>query len=675
MPYDKKDDFLIIDEFRQGWHKRVDASRVPIGGSQKSVNITLTDRGGIGPRQGELLLGSDNTAQAGTKSLYSFKRADGSDVLLKSYSTKLEFYHPDVADWVLLQDNYTSGLTFGFREHTINTDQVDLIYGGNGIDPYFRWNGWYSRLNGALSGGETEVIVDGVLTANVHFTGTASSVTTTTLTMPAGTWAADIWNDFYVRITSGAKSGFISKITATTATQITFGTITGLTGTPTFEIRQLGVPATGTLVYNDQTVAYTGVPRDDRFTVASAHAGSDNAGITVAPIEYKSGPRGNLFDTLHESMYVAGDVGAPNSLYRSALADATDFSFSSPRSADQGDITWFPYGGSKITDIHAQESSMYVFKPSSIEGVTYTQDGEDLVNIDPITQGVGKGSIGRTWKMGDDIAFGTSDNRITTLGRVVNRDQRPQVTDIAFPIRREVKNYNFDSLVGVEYTNRGFVGVKATSVVTANNRLLVYNKDYRAWEGYWNVNAGSLAQHNDLLYYGDSFTPNVYQLLTGTNKVKGSNTFPISCEWQSGFINTRGSGFYINEVSCLAVEGYITSGTTINFKLFKDFATSPFRELTLSGSETQFQDNVPTFNLLGVDPLGTNPLGASSVLGDEDTEGRRHFLVFLYFPITQLEYISVSVGSSGKNQDWEVIALGINATENVFENLQKIKDT
>lgn len=674
MPYDKKDQFLVIKDFSVGWQSRLDASRIPLGGAQKSLDIALTDRGGISPRPGEILIGSNNTTSAGVKSIFSFKKTDGTSILIKTYSDKIEYYHPDVADWELLKDGYTTGKIFGFKEHNINTDQVDLVYFGNGFEPYSRWNGWYSQLNGALVGGETAVVVDSVLTTNVHYSGTASSSSTTTIDISSSDWAADIWNDnFYVRITSGAKSGFISKITDGTATQITFNTITGLSGTPTFEIRQLSVPASGTLVYNNQTVAYTGVPQDDRFAVASAHAGADNAGITVSPIEYTDNPKGNLFETLNEDMYVGGDPAAGNTVYRSATADATDFSFSGSRAATEGDILWFPYGGSKVSDIRAQENALYVFKPNSIEAVTYSQDSNDVSQFEPITQGVGRGTEGRTWKMDDDIAFGTSDNRITTLGRVISRDIRPQITDIAYPIRRSVKDYNFDAIVGTEFINKAFVGIKSSNTVSVNDSILVYNKDYKAWEGKWKINAGSLGVHDSGVYYGDSFTPNVYQFNTGINKVKGSSTFPISCEWVSGFINKRGSGFYLNEVSCLAVEGYITAGTTINFDLYKDFAFTPFKSMALTGTDTDYQDNVPTFHLLGTDETGADPLGSNFILGEEDDEGRRHFIVCFYFPITQLEYIAIGVGSSGKNQNWEVNALGINVEETAFENLSKIK--
>jgi len=668
-----KDNFIIIDQFRQGWHRRVDPSRVPLGGSIKSVNIQLTSRGGIAPRPGETLLGANNTTAAGVKSLYSLKKSDGTNILVKSYSTKLEYYNNKATAWSLLKGGYTSGQVFGFKEHNINVDAVDLSYFCNAVEPYSRWEGYEATLDGALAGAETAVIVDTTLIPDVYYSGTASATTTTTVTIATADWATDIWNDFYVRITSGAKNGFISKISATTSTQITFTAISGLSGTPTFEIRRLAVPATGTLSYNDQTVAYTAVPQDDRFTVGSAHAGADGAAVTVMPTEYPENPRGNILEAHLDSMLVAGEKSKPSTLSRSALADATDFTFSSPRSAQEGDVLYFPYGGKAITDVKAQEDAAYIIKEDSIESLRYTQDGSDLAIIDPVIQGAAVGSKSRAWRKGNDIVFATPDNKITSIGRILNKDTRPQAYDLAYNIRREIEDYDFGSLVGIEHINRTYIAVKSVNTATNNDRVLVYNKDYDAWEGYWPVSIDAFAIHGGDLYYGEAYTPNIYQTGTGINKTKGTTTYPMSCGWQSGFINTRGSGFYLNEVSSLAVEGYITSGTTINFNLYKDFANTAFQQLSLLGSETQFQDNVPEFSLLGGDPLGLEPLGVKAIIGAADEDGRRHFIAFLDFQMTQVEYISVEVSSSGKHQDWEIIALGLNATENVFESQEKIK--
>ena len=670
-----KDNFLIIKDFKHGWHQNLDASRIPLGGAQKSVNTILTDRGGISPRPGEVLLGDSDVTQTGIISMHSFKKTYGADILIKTFSDKIEYYNNVSESWSLLNDGYQSGKVFGFKEHTTDSEALDWLYFGNGVDSYSRWGGYESKITSALVGGETTIPVVTTLLNDTFWEGTASSVTTTTITVPAGTWATDIWNDFYVHITSGAQDTYISKISATTATQITFPAIAGLSGTPTFEIRRVAVDDTGTLVYGTSKIAYTAIPTSVGFTVASADATAIDAGITQQPIEYPEDPRGNILETNVAQMYVAGVKSSKSTVYRSSLNDATDFTFASPRAADEGDVIFFPYDGHSITDMKKQEDRIYVFKRDSIEALTYTQDAADIAQIDPVIQGVNVGTEAKVWRQDNDIAYVTPDKKITTIGRVLDKDFKPQIEDIGINIRRALEGYEFNDVYGEEYNKRAFVCVKSDDTVTENDIMLVNNKQNRSWEGYWQIAASAIVSHNSKLYYGASYSPDVFEMLTGINKIRGEDTFPVEMTWRSGFINKKGSGFYLNEVSSIAVEGYITSGSTIEVNLYKDFATTPFQELRIVGTETQYQDGVPTFSLLGGDPKGLEPLGASSIIGDVEPDGRRHFIIFLDFQITPLEYIAVEVGSSGKNQNFEVDAIGINATDTAFENQERIKNT
>lgn len=66
--------------------------------------------------------------------------------------------------------------------------------------------------------------------------GTATAVTTTSLTDGAKTWITDQWIHWTVRITSGAASGEERTITSNTGTVLSFDTISTLTGTPTYII-------------------------------------------------------------------------------------------------------------------------------------------------------------------------------------------------------------------------------------------------------------------------------------------------------------------------------------------------------------------------------------------------------------------------------------------------------
>jgi hypothetical protein len=213
-----------------------------------------------------------------------------------------------------------------------------------------------------------------------------------------------------------------------------------------------------------------------------------------------------------------------------------------------------------------------VIKQHSIEALSYPDTETDLSSFTPIKRGINVGATGKAWRIGDDIAFATSDNRITTIGRMANKDARPQTQDLAFSIRRAVKSYNFDNATGEECGNQVFVACKSSNEVNYNDRLLVWNKDYSAWEGYWNISASSLCVHNSKLYYGDSYSGDVYELSGVLNKTVGDSTYPLSCNAKTGWINKTGIGFYLNEISSIAVEGYITSGSSIDINLYKDFS-------------------------------------------------------------------------------------------------------
>lgn len=677
-----KDQFLILENFKAGWHKRDDDSRIPLGGARVSRNMTLTERGGISPRPGELLIG-DAEDGSGGRTLYSFRKSDRTSLLLKTYGTNLKFYSRKKSRWALIKGDFTADQRFGFKEARVDsTDTLDYLYGGNAVEPFFRWCGYDAYLTSAVLAGATSIPVDTTLKTDVYESGTASASTTTSITIATSDWANNIWNGFYVRITSGAQTGKISLISATTANSITFATITGLSGTPTFEIRQLAVPATGTLVYNGQSITYTGVPTDASLTVGSAHAsaGADDT-VTTGVELYPAAPKGNIFETLYEALYVAGIKNKPVTVNRSHNADMDNFTISSPRAADEADLVYFPYGGGSIQDLKVWEEQMVVLKDDAIETLAYsqeydpsTQSATDIAQQKTIKSGVSIGSQGQAWRTEDDLVFVTPDKRLTSLGRVLNKDIRPQTKDLAYTIRREMKTYDFSSVRGCEYINQMFVAAKSGTDVLANDRMLVWNKDYGTWESSWNIQAADSTPHDGKLYYLDAFSPNVYQMLIGTNKIKGDDTYPLTCSWLSGWINGKGTAFYLNEISSLAIEGRIRLNTTINFQLFKDYSSLSFADISIRAqSETIDGEEVASF--LGGVGLGLEPLGASSFLGDEEDDGYRHFVVFVDFPTTQVEYVSIGVGSDGTNQGWEVLRMGLNATENVFEAQNRITET
>lgn len=670
-----KDKFpLLVKDFSAGWIKREDESMLPLGGARIMSNMRVTERKGIAPRLGEVLYAQAPTSDP-IKSIYSFKKAQGRDILVFSAGTGL-YYRNNITETVApIKTGYASGKVFGFKEGRMSNDQTDWLYFCNGVNNYSRWNGYETKLTTALVGGETTIQVDDIFTENAVFTGTATSCTTTTITMPAGTWATDIWNNFYVHITSGAQAGKVSLISATTATQITFTAIAGLSGTPTFEIRQSQVSPTGTLSINGTEVAYTGIVEIDKFSVASAPASTIDSPVTTTPTEYPANPKGNIFEILFADMYVSGASTSPIAVYRSATANPADFSFGSPRAQNEGDIFSVPYGGGAVLDMMAFEDKILMGKENALELVRYVnayEGGSDTIDRDPVLNSEAMGITGKFWRLDNDIAFMTPDKKITTLGRVNYRDNRPQIFNLGDAIIRALSTYGVDEVRGGKYQDQIFVSLKSEPENTANDITLPYNTHYKSWEGTWTIPSSGFVYHDSKYYYADSFNSAVYEMFASINKTDGSTVYGMSSRWVSGWTNINGNGFWLNEISMIGVEGYITSGTDIEVKLYRNFNSLPFSEMVIRGSEEQYQDGTTAFSVLGFSSIGTEPLGVASIIGDEE-DGRRHFIIFLPFPVQQVDYVSTEFSSSGKAQDWEIIRYALNNGQTTFEDQTMIQ--
>lgn len=384
-----------IEEFKRGFYALDDTTKAPLGSLRVMRNAQVTNKGGIGPRQGTELVGESNASSKKIQGFYVYKKSfDQNEFIVKCYDDEMEAYsknHSSVG-WFTVRSNFTADKEFGFITSLVNTENQDFLIGCNRYDPYFRWTGAVTQLNGALSGGETAVTVDSTLTNEIFVSETATASSATTLTVSTANWADDQWINFYVYITSGAQSGQIRQITDNTGTQITFDTLGADPGSATFEIRQIAFPETGTIIYAGTEIAYTAITSATAFTVASAHAGANNDIVTQAITEYPANPRGDRFANYLNRIFVghvrsalARDSGGAlsgfssgGSAFVSKINDPFDFGFAANRVAGEGDIISMPYGGGEITDVQTHEDAAYVFKEDYIEQIQYSQDANDL---------------------------------------------------------------------------------------------------------------------------------------------------------------------------------------------------------------------------------------------------------------------------------------------------------
>jgi len=650
----------LINDFSPGFQTKRDPSDLAIGAAQAGQNVLLSDGDKIKPIDGWELFGAADTSGTGITSATNFALSTGLEIPLRASGTIIEYYNEGTAAWENLSSGYTSGLRFDFTPFYDTTEFKDYIYFGNGTESYTRWNGAYTQLNGVLAGSETEVVVDNVLTERVHYSGTASSVTTTTLDIAISDWATDLWNDvFYVRITDGAQSGKISNITDSTATQITFDAIAGLSGTPTFEIRQVKFADSGTIRIGTTDVTYTSMDQDDRFAGCSGViAAGDDTAVSQAVTEYPDNPRGNILFTLNERVYVAHDQEA--ALHITATGDATDFTFSATRAAGEGDLGVVPEGGGPIKGLGISEDKLVILKRNILKEFYFTRDELDLAQLDTLLEanGVGTEAPKSVFPVDNELYYASPEGGVKAVSRVpdINFVQALQIAD---PIRPTVNTASFDDAAGIFFDGRAFIAAKTTSSTPANDTVFVYNFQKKAWElPIVGLNASDFFVYDNDLYATSSQNVETYKLNTDSPTIKeGTTSFPIKCSWTSGNINF-GQPANRKAFNMFYVEGYISSNTKITVILSFEHE-GVYRELTgiIDGSNEDILLTSPGTGLLGVSPLGVDPLGSGS---DEETKLNK-FRVYLTTNEIPFYEHSVTFETDGIGQDWEILRAGPNA--------------
>jgi hypothetical protein len=565
------------------------------------------------------------------------------------------------------------------------------VYFCNRYEPYQRWTGQVTLIDGALAGGETSIVVDTTLEPDIFDAKTSVGVPTGTTLDVAGTpWVADQWNNFYVLITSGAQIGQVRKISATTTSQITFSALPGAPAPgDTFEIRQLlfDLSEQAEFYYNGTAITVTAIPTSTTLSVGSAHAAPDNTPITQSPVEFPDAPRGNRIDTLL-GRTVVGNVrsamsrdsggalqgsNSAGSVFVSKQNDPKDFTFSAARVAGEGDIISTPYGGGDITAIAVQEDVVYVYKKSYIEAISYSQDINDFAIREPLK--IGAGSIGKVIKGTDDHYVITLDKQLTSIGRLQGKDQTVQTENIGLPIKRLLDEYEFTDVAGIEYRNRILFSARSNSDQSENNVTIVWNKTTRTFEGIWNLGAQGFDIYLDNLYYAAANESNIYKMFTEVNSdVLGpSSVVPITAVWESNFFNLLPISANQQAIQSLNLEGYIGPNTEFQFDLYKDFSTASaltftFSSVDMTDDEFLMGDDLAAF--LGQNPLGIDPLGTIDAPG---SDGRRRFSFLVYFPFIYGQYFSTSVQSEGEDQDWEIIRMSLGLRESISTKVSSIK--
>ena len=135
-------------------------------------------------------------------------------------------------------------------------------------------------------------------------------------------------------------------------------------------------------------------------------------------------------------------------------------------------------------------------------------------------------------------------------------------------------------------------------------------------------------------------------------------------------MNMTASKITLQALNAVYFEGYITPGTEITFKVFKDFSDNPFLQFKFNGNENNFLGGSITGAFLGQTPLALKPVGLFTSVGD----GRYHFQFRVYIPFQYGNYYSVGWESLGTDINFEIIRFGLGLKEDVSVDTTSIKN-
>lgn len=127
-------------------------------------NMKITGHG-VEPIKGFSRFGQESPANLQKiKDAYTFILQDGTQIPVRvrerpaSGDNVLEWYSTDSGRWEILLTGMTQGATTSFQDY--NTSTINQLFFGNGNEYYSVWSGNTTYLTAALSGGETDVLVN-----------------------------------------------------------------------------------------------------------------------------------------------------------------------------------------------------------------------------------------------------------------------------------------------------------------------------------------------------------------------------------------------------------------------------------------------------------------------------------------------------------------------------------
>lgn len=355
-------------------------------------------------------------------------------------------------------------------------------------------------------------------------------------------------------------------------------------------------------------------------------------------------------------------------LYVSSNTSYTSVSFSSPRVAGEGalitlDATCVGLKAPGMKDTDTESKVIAFCRGNRAYKITFeispgSAADREVPRVKPLAIAEGQGALSQELiaKVKNTIVWLSTDKELIDLGQIEGGSFKEAISD---PIKSDFANAVF--------TNGDIKFWRSSIFITApaDGRVYVYDVSKGFWQPPQIMGMRKLSIYADLLYGHSNAVDETYRLFSGSSD--NSNPIAFKAHWS---YRNSGERALLKNFDRFFTELYIQSNTTVSCSILFEWKGAK-RILTweLDGSDASFLFTPNVDASLGVNPLGTNPLGGQLEAGENTPKYRRFKTIQ---PTDHFEY-QIRLESDEVDDVWQALSTGSNALEsnNLPTNLTK----
>lgn len=421
-------------------------------------NGELYGKRSLRPRRGGELLGSSLGGSA-VDGLFQYKEGTSTNKILGLAAGTLKAYNISTLNW-----DSISGATFTSGLRTRGVKMRSMLYFGNAVDNFTRYNGTVLATFTAVAAPTFVSLTQNGTTGTTEYKYQVTTVTDKGESLPFAMQSITNGN-----ATLTPTNNVALVFARRTESQVIGYNVYGRSG------RGNGVTL---LKYIEQPTSGTNVTFTDDGTLSQS--------IWLPPEgDGTDGPVLAIWEQLRGSLVGAGDTALPHRLYFSGTGDKYE-SFSPAHNGGWVDVRPGD-NDSGINGLAPFESKIIVGKQRSIHQFKFSETTGDAVIQELITY-VGCGAPGSMIVMENDVAFIDDERRLRILGYEPNFASAIRTTSLSEGrVQTLFDDINPDYLKNCEsvYHNGRYYLAYTPIGETINKKVIIYDRKYLSFLGVW----------------------------------------------------------------------------------------------------------------------------------------------------------------------------------------------